>query len=142
MLYFGYGSNMNHSQMSQRCPTAKFVGAYYLRGWQLAFGHHATIIPQRGHVVAGAMWEITIDDLVALDTYEGFPTYYRRRRWRQDTEHFFFYEMNGISGSPSNFYIDSIVEGYVNCGIDLRYLRDGVENWCLEELDNSAIITT
>jgi hypothetical protein len=141
MLYFGYGSNMNHDQMSRRCPTAKFVGPYFLRGWQLAFGHHATIIPRRGHTVPGALWQITVDDLIALDSYEGFPSYYKRRRWRQDKEHFFFYEMNSASGYPSDYYIDSIVTGYINCGIDLKYLHDGVNNWCLENIDKQSIIT-
>ena len=142
MLYFGYGSNMNHDQMARRCPTAYFVGPYYLKGWQLAFGHHATIIPKRGHVVPGALWQITVEDLIALDRYEGFPHYYRRRRWRQNNEHFFFYEMNSAHGTPSSYYLDSIVEGYINCGVDLKYLWDGVDNYCLNDYTNQSIITT
>ena len=141
-LYFAYGANMHPGQMRWRCPQAQAKGAFMLRDWQLKFYCHATVEPKPGSECPGVLWSITAECEQALDRFEGFPYYYTKRTWIQDGVQFFFYEMNGISGSPSNFYIDSIVEGYVNCGIDLRYLRDGVENWCLEELDNSAIITT
>ena len=117
-LYFAYGSNLNHDQMAWRCPTARFVKRFDLRGWRLAFGHHATIVPQRGAAVPGALWLVQPQDFLALDRYEGYPTYYTRRRWRQDHEHFFFYEIAGeVSGYPSAGYIQGIQEGYDDCGI-------------------------
>jgi len=130
MIYFGYGSNMNHDQMSRRCPTAKFIGTLDLRGWELAFSHHATIIPARGKSVPGALWELTLPDLMALDRYEGFPSYYTRRRWRQDGEHFFFYEMapSRLNGSPSVYYLKGIEEGYEHCGLDKHYLHERIKN--------------
>lgn len=115
---------MNHDQMAFRCPTARFVQPFYLRGWRLAFGHHATVIPQRGAVTPGAIWQITQADFEALDRYEGFPTYYTRRRWRQDGDHFFFYEMTPESGTPSTGYVRGILQGYRDCGInDARYTK-------------------
>ncbi|KAM7205235.1 hypothetical protein V8F33_001066 [Rhypophila sp. PSN 637] len=33
-LYFGYGSNLWHKQMAQRCPGAEFLGIARLRGYQ------------------------------------------------------------------------------------------------------------
>jgi hypothetical protein len=117
-LYFAYGSNLNHEQMSWRCPTARFVKRLDLRGWELAFGNHATILPRRGAVVPGALWLVTPKDFDALDRYEGYPTYYTRRRWRQDNEHFFFYEIAGpVTGYPSSGYIQGIQQGYEHCGI-------------------------
>ena len=104
--------------MRWRCPTAKFVKRIDLRGWQLAFGHHATIIPRRGARVPGALWLVEPKDFAALDRYEGYPFYYTRRRWRQDNEHFFFYEISGeVSGYPNPGYIQGIQEGYNDCGI-------------------------
>jgi hypothetical protein len=108
---------MNHRQMAVRCPTARFIKPYYLRGWQLDFGCHATVLPRRGAVVPGAIWHITDDDFRALDRYEGFPTYYTRRRWRQDGDYFFFYEMQELDGSPSVPYVQGILQGYRDCGI-------------------------
>ena len=118
---------MNHDQMAFRCPTARFLRSYWMRGWELAFGSHATIVPRRGASVPGALWEITIDDLIALDRYEGYPSYYTRRRWRQDNDHFFFYEMRRpISGIPSLSYISSIAQGYQDCGLETDYLSNRV----------------
>jgi hypothetical protein len=122
---------MNHDQMSWRCPKAKFIKPIYLRGWRLAFGNHATIVPQRGAVAPGAIWEITHDDLMSLDAYEGYPTYYTRRRWRQDGDHFFFYEMQGLGGSPSVPYLQGILQGYRDCGI-----QDPVHTKTLEQYLN------
>ena len=130
LIYFGYGSNMNHDQMSFRCPTARFLKPYWLRGWELAFGSHATIVPQRGARVPGALWEITVDDLQALDAYEGYPSYYTRRRWRQDDEYFFFYEMCApVIGAPSAGYIKGIAQGYNDCGLALDYLNHHTQQY-------------
>lgn len=110
--------------MSRRCPTARFIKPVWLRGWRLDFGAHATIVPQRGARVPGAIWQIMPDDFDALDRYEGYPVYYSRRRWRQDGDHFFFYEMTDISGSPSVGYLQGILQGYQDCGIkDLDHSR-------------------
>jgi hypothetical protein len=129
MIYFGYGSNMNHDQMSKRCPSAKFLKPIFLRGWRLAMFCHATIEPKRRASVAGALWEITYDDLLALDRYEGTPFYYRRRRWQQDGEEFFFYEMNDPrTGSPGDMYIESIRQGYKDCGLDPKLLDSYLTN--------------
>ena len=82
------------------------------------FGSHATIIPRRGARVPGALWLITPADFAALDRYEGYPVYYTRRRWRQDNDHFFFYEMmRPLTGQPSPGYIQGILDGYTDCGI-------------------------
>lgn len=117
-LYFAYGSNLNHDQMRWRCPTARFVKRIDLRGWQLAFGTHATVLPRRGARVPGALWLVQPKDFQALDRYEGYPIYYTRRRWRQDNDHFFFYEIAGpAQGTPSSGYIQGILEGYQDCGI-------------------------
>lgn len=131
MTYFGYGSNMNHDQMSRRCPSAKYLGSTWLRGWQLTFRSHANIEPARGQKVPGALWQITLQDLKALDSYEGFPSYYTRRRWRQDSDHFFFYEMTPSywQGSPSDGYIQGIADGYRHCGLDTKYLYERLDKW-------------
>lgn len=36
-LYVAYGSNLNKGQMKYRCPTAKYVGAGELQGYELQF---------------------------------------------------------------------------------------------------------
>ena len=58
-LYFAYGANMALSSMLSRCPLARPVQKFTLRGWRLDFGHHATIVRDQDAVCDGALWEIT-----------------------------------------------------------------------------------
>ena len=40
MLYFAYGSNMNHYQMKNiRCFGSKYLKAFYLKDYKLIFSH-------------------------------------------------------------------------------------------------------
>ena len=80
MKYVAYGSNMNLEQMAVRCPGARLVGTGLLRGYQLEFNRHATIVPinDPGVAVPVAVWEITAQHEDRLDSYEGYPRYYRK----------------------------------------------------------------
>ena len=80
MKYVAYGSNMNLEQMAIRCPGAKLIGTGLLRGYQLEFNRHATIVPTNNPdaAVPVAVWEITAQHEDRLDSYEGFPRYYRK----------------------------------------------------------------
>jgi gamma-glutamylcyclotransferase (GGCT)/AIG2-like uncharacterized protein YtfP len=80
MLYFAYGSNMDWSQMRERCPTAQFVCVAKLKDHHLAFTRKSEkrgcgvsdVIPERGHDVWGVVYEIDERDLGRLDKCEGF----------------------------------------------------------------------
>ncbi len=37
MLYFAYGSNLNHFQMKRRCKDSIFLRKYELKGYRLNF---------------------------------------------------------------------------------------------------------
>ena len=66
MLYFAYGSNLNHHQMKKRCSGAKFIKKHTLRGFKLCFSHktnhsiygHANIVKNKKSKVNGAIWNI------------------------------------------------------------------------------------
>ncbi len=85
-LYFAYGSNMNKEQIQERCPSALLLGVASLIGYRLAFTIYsparlcgcADIVPTPGAVVFGLLYEMTKDDMSALDTFEGHPEHYRR----------------------------------------------------------------
>jgi len=87
MLYFAYGSNMNKSQMGRRCPLATPFGVARLPDHKLSERRFADIDQWNGSSVEGVLWSITGKDLLALDAYEGFPTFYGR--------HLSFVEFNG-----------------------------------------------
>ena len=76
-LYVAYGSNLNMSQMKDRCPTAEFVGTGIIQNYELQFkgslhGAHATIAPKVGSSVPVGVWTIQKRDESSLDFYEGY----------------------------------------------------------------------
>lgn len=79
-VYVAYGSNMNRSQMSFRCPGAEVIGYGSLPNWRLEFRAVADIEPDPHFEVPVVAWRINRDHLAALDRYEGFPHLYTRKR--------------------------------------------------------------
>ena len=73
-LYFAYGSNLNVEQMKSRCPDSVGVSAGVLSGWKLVERTYADIEECPGECVNGALYEISENDLAALDHYEGYYT--------------------------------------------------------------------
>ena len=83
-LYIAYGSNMDTKQMAVRCPKAKLIGTSEVEGYRLLFkgsktGAYATIEKAEGYKVPVLVWEITKEDEINLDRYEGFPTFYYKK---------------------------------------------------------------
>ena len=80
MLYFAYGSNMDPSQIRQRCPSARFVTLAKLSDHRLAFTRYARDrgcgtcdgIPEPGRDIWGVVFDITEADLKLLDASEGY----------------------------------------------------------------------
>jgi gamma-glutamylcyclotransferase (GGCT)/AIG2-like uncharacterized protein YtfP len=79
MLYFGYASNLDPVQMSQRCPGHAVVGLAELREHRLTFprtsgtwgGGTASVIAAHGESVWGVVFQVTDAHLAALDSFEG-----------------------------------------------------------------------
>lgn len=126
MKYIAYGSNMVKTQMDYRCPHAKLIGMGYLPGYRLEFYLHATVERSRakGPGVPVAVWEIDESDERNLDYYEGYPTYYTKRKAKvkmNDGSEIegIVYIMNLIRPQPptSNYY-NAIADAYIDLGID------------------------
>ena len=130
MLYFAYGSNLNHHQMMKvRCIGAKYIKSFFLRDYKLSFGHpnkfnkfgYANIVKKRGNKVAGAIWDITKEHEGILDSYEQFPAIYQKGYFFTSGERIMFYVMRQFHiKKPPKSYVDIINEGYKNCNIDLN----------------------
>jgi hypothetical protein len=81
--YFAFGSNMNFTQMAERCPGSTFIGKATLRGyrWQINQRHVANIVKvtegfsnvptEQVDVVDGLVFSITDKDRRNLDRKEG-----------------------------------------------------------------------
>jgi len=141
-LYFAYGSNLDVNQMATRCPGARLVGPARLDGHRLAFagasrlwgGGVATVIAAPGHHVPGVVYAVGSAELGALDAFEGHPWFYERRRVRVrgDEGHCraIIYALNADRfplAAPADAYVETIVRGYSQHGIDPIALTAAIE---------------
>ena len=131
MLYFAYGSNLNHYQMKNiRCVGSKYLKTIFLKDYKLSFCHpnklnkygYANIVKKKGSKVPGAIWEITKRHEKILDRYEEFPNSYQKKYFYLSGKKIMFYIMNKcFIKKPPKSYINTIKEGYKNCNIDIKY---------------------
>ena len=131
MLYFAYGSNLNHHQMKNiRCIGSKYLKTIFLKNYKLSFCHpnklnkygYANIVKKKGSKVPGAIWEITKKHEKILDRYEEFPNSYQKKYFYLNGKKVMFYIMDKcFIKKPLNSYINTIKEGYKNCNIDIKY---------------------
>ena len=81
MLYFAYGSNLNHFQMKRRCKDSIFLKKINLSDFKLTFRSKyraADIEPKKKSIVPGALFEISKNDEKKLNTYEDYPILYKK----------------------------------------------------------------
>ena len=126
MFYLAYGSNLNHYQMSIRCPDALPLEKYYLRGYKLEFRFVATIVKaDKNDSVSCGLWKITQKCEKSLDRYEGFPKVYRKEIIKiEDGRKVMTYLKNyGDLEEPSLNYYNTIVNGYKDFGLTLHNLE-------------------
>ena len=129
MIYVAYGSNMNKGQMAQRCPNAEAIGVMLLPDWRLVFRGVADIVPAKGFQCPVALWKSTEGCEDSLDKYEGFPTLYGKQYWKSsDGNCYMAYTMNrdGLA-LPPKMYLDGIVDGYEDFGVDKKYLKEALD---------------
>jgi len=137
-LYIAYGSNLNLTQMACRCPTAKVVGTSELKDYELLFrgSRHsavATVEPCKGGCVPVLLWTLKEKDLQALDRYEGYPHFYRKKILNVELKGGIVPAMAYIMndghpfGAPSDHYLNTILEGYESAGFDTEVLEQAVE---------------
>lgn len=78
-LYAAYGSNLDPSRMSERCPHSPLRSTGWLDGWRLTFGGEelgwdgalGTIVEDHFEQVFVAVYDVTDDDVAVLDSWEG-----------------------------------------------------------------------
>jgi hypothetical protein len=139
-LMWAYGSNLNKRQMLLRCPAAVPLEALTVQNLILRFRGVADVAYRTGAYCEGALWAITRDCERALDDYEGvgsggFGGLYRKCHFDYvdpdsgEQHRVLYYKMNrhGIM-PPSEGYLDCILQGYADFGIDTARLIKAVEH--------------
>ena len=137
-IYAAYGSNLNHAQMRERCPEAKYLGSAMLKNQNLLFcgqpdHSFATIKTMEGKEVPIGLWEISARDEKSLDRYEGYPHFYHKTvlpvTLDGEEVHAMVYIMDLAmpAGLPSVMYYDIVEKGYRDCGLDTAYLKEALK---------------
>ena len=128
MLYFAYGSNLNHFQMKRRCKNSTFLKKINLKDFKLTFRSNyraADIEPKKNSIVTGALFEISKSDEKKLDVYEDFPALYKKY-------YFYYYGKKVMTYTmvkktklvpPTTHYLNIIKQGYKDCKLNIKSLQ-------------------
>jgi AIG2 family protein len=138
MLYLAYGSNMHRGQMAERCPGAVPAGTARLPShrFRINSAGWATVTPEEGADVYGALWGLAEDDEHALDLYEGVAEggYVRKvvEAWRWPSggpvAAWLYVATDTSPGVPERKYLAGIVEAARLLGLPAPY-ADEVRAW-------------
>ena len=133
MLYFAYGSNLNHFQMKRRCKDSIFLKKYYLKGYRLNFRSNyraADIEKKRKSIVQGALFKISKSDEKKLDVYEDFPILYKKLYFKYYSKKVMTYIMNKKTPFryPTEKYLNVIKQGYKDCKLDKKFLIKALQS--------------
>ena len=122
--YIAYGSNLNIRQMRMRCPSARIIGTSEIPDYELLFKGSKTG---------------SYEDELALDRYEGFPTFYYKKelmlpikgirsgKIRQRNTFVYIMHEDRPFGVPSNFYMQTCLSGYKSFGFDPKFLYEAYD---------------
>ena len=133
MLYFAYGSNLNHFQMKRRCKDSVFLKKINLNNFKLTFRSNyraADIEPKKNSIVPGALFEISKSDEKKLDVYEDYPALYKKYYFTYFSKKVMTYTMVKKSAFkfPTERYLNVVKRGYKDCGLDKKFLNQGIKS--------------
>ncbi|MDB9930314.1 gamma-glutamylcyclotransferase [Candidatus Pelagibacter sp.] len=128
MLYFAYGSNLNHFQMKRRCKDSIFLKKINLKDFKLTFRSKyraADIEPKINSNVPGALYKISKSDEKKLDIYEDYPILYKKYYFTYYGKKVMTYTM--VRKTPFTFpterYFNIVRRGYKDCNLDNIFLK-------------------
>ena len=132
MLYFAYGSNLNHFQMKRRCKDSIFIKKINLSNFNLTFRSKyraADIEPKKNSIVPGALFEISKSDEKKLDVYEDYPALYKKYYFTYYSKKVMTYTMTKktLFAYPTERYLNIIKRGYKDCNLDNHILKKALK---------------
>ena len=137
--YVAYGSNLDMEQMARRCPDARPYASGILKGYELIYrgsltGSYATIRKRKGKMVPVGVWCISPADERSLDRYEGYPHFYQKQTVSVALESgldvegmVYIMRRDAKPGRPYQGYVDTLLRGYLDFGLDESYLLESLE---------------
>ena len=127
MLYFAYGSNLNHFQMKRRCKDSKYLKKINLKNFRLTFRSKyraADIELKKNSIVPGGLFEISKSDEKKLDIYEDYPILYKKIYFIYNNKKIMTYTMckKTSFAFPTEKYLNVVKRGYKDCKLNNKYL--------------------
>ena len=134
MLYFAYGSNLNHFQMKRRCKDSIFLKKINLKDFRLTFRSKyraADIEPKKNSIVPGALFEISKSDEKKLDVYEDYPILYKKLYFTYYSKTVMTYIMVNKTEFryPTERYLNVVKQGYKDCNLDMNFLNKALNKF-------------
>ena len=133
MLYFAYGSNLNHLQMKKRCKDSVYLKKINLKDYKLTFRSKyraADIEPKKNSIVPGGLFIISKSDEKKLDIYEDFPNLYKKINFFYYGKKIMTYTM--VNKTPFKFptekYLKVVKRGYGDCNLNFKYLNKALND--------------
>lgn len=139
-LYFAYGSNMNKKQMDERCHGSIYVGVAYLQDYKFALDSSGTasIVPNKGSIVEGALWLLNPADEKELDKYEGVnikpPCYIKQNvniELNNEKAEALVYISNrdALDKPIRKDYIQKVYTASIEIGLSKKYIQDNLAKY-------------
>ncbi len=137
MYYLAYGSNLNLSEMKEKCPFYKVIGRMFLYNYTLSFKGEEigflTIEPKEGSVVPIGIFKVNKLFIKNLDMYEDYPYLYNKKEIE--------FELYGklVKGliyiinddfdyaMPNDYYFNCCKVGYNDFNFDDSYLKEALD---------------
>ena len=132
MLYFAYGSNLNHFQIKRRCKDSIFLKKINLNNFKLTFRSKyraADIEPKKNSIVPGALFDISKSDEKKLDVYEDYPDLYKKYYFTYYGKKVMTYTMTKktLFTYPTERYLNVVKRGYKDCNLDIHILKKALK---------------
>lgn len=136
VLYAAYGSNLDPTQMAQRCPHSPLRTTGWLTGWRITFGGDGwdgplpTLVEEPDSQVFVALYDVTEADATTLDEWESASNgLYRRIRLRvqvmEGDETAWAYVLNDYEGGrPSARTLGILADGAEAAGAPVDYVSE------------------
>ncbi len=142
MWYFAYGSNMDREKLEiHRAILVMEAKRGVLENYSLVFNKIssirpstgcANIIPAQGHRVLGVLYRIRDSDISKMDIFEGVSSdqYHRERVLVRAEDNdlieaeVYIADQTDDNLMPSIEYLDSVLKGARECGLDEKYIGE------------------
>ena len=153
MNYFAYGSNMSLARLKERVPSAKRIGTFILKNYELRFhmasddGSGKCDAYQTGNennVVVGALYHINKNEKPVLDKAESLGVGYNEKRIKVENDvgeifDAFMYVAIKIDTSfkPYTWYLNHVITGAIEINLPVQYLNNIQSTPCIEDPNKS-----